>query len=201
MLRNTVLGALLGMLGLIFAAVGISPPANEHDNFYHLIINDEVSCSATSVGPHALLTATHCLANMQSLTIDGRGYVDVIKTVSDGNDHSVLFLSYTFRSWSTFGQTPYQTQDVHMYHSPGNYPDMYSRGYVSGRRIVKGKYVTLFDLPVFYGSSGAAILDSQGQIIAVDSMVIQLTAKGADYQQAASWDFAFTPEQMESMTR
>lgn len=200
MIKAKVFGVLLGMLG-IFVALETHQAVNEHDNYYHLIINDETSCSAMSVGPHALLTATHCIANMTQLTIDGRGYVNVMRVMSDGNDHSVLFLSYTFRTWEDFGPLPEQAEEVHIYHSPGNYPDMYSKGYVSGRKVVKGKAITLYDLPTFYGSSGSAILDKDGKIIAVTSAIMRIVGDGAAYQQVVSWDFAFTPEQMEAMTK
>lgn len=199
--RTTILGAVMGVLGLLFTSLGISPPSDEHDNYFHIVINDENSCSSTAVGPHALLTASHCLVGLKTLVIDGKGPANVMRVMDDGNDHSVIFLNYTFKTWAEFGPKPRQTEKVHAYHSPGNYPDMYSQGYVSGSKVVKGKLVTLYDLPTFYGSSGAAILNNQGQIVAVDSVVVMLEGEQAFYQQAGSFDLKFNADQYAEMVK
>ena len=47
-------------------------------------------CTAEAIGPHTILTATHCmLTNPDSVKIDGAP-VQITQRINDGNDHTIL---------------------------------------------------------------------------------------------------------------
>lgn len=59
---------------------------------------DDVSCSATAIGPHALLGAAHCFEWPYTLTIHMQR-IPVTKVMLDGNDHIILIVDHTFDHW------------------------------------------------------------------------------------------------------
>src|SRR5713226_3523673 len=65
---------------------------------YHHIVQETLanrdSCSATAIGPHALLTATHCELGSDELQIDGLS-AHISKKLRDGNDHTIYIFSDT----------------------------------------------------------------------------------------------------------
>src|SRR5579863_4572671 len=66
---------------------------------------DNAICSATAVGPHALLTAQHCDRIGQGLlTVDDKVAV-IQKRLFDGNDHEILIVDETFDVYADFEHT------------------------------------------------------------------------------------------------
>ncbi len=77
---------------------------------FHTIMGTS-DCSATAVGPNALLTASHCElpTNLVKLST---GLVHVVKTERDGFDHSILLLNgYTFQHYTTISEANLKVGD------------------------------------------------------------------------------------------
>lgn len=92
------------------------------------------SCSATAIGPHALLTAAHCEVASDSLTVDDKT-AHVEGTIGDGLDHVIYLLSdVTFKDIAQLSDDTqqYPGDRVFVFGNPGQFRDMYREGYVSG---------------------------------------------------------------------
>lgn len=63
------------------------------------------SCSATAVGPHAILTAAHCLEHLNGLDVNGK-LVKVEKIILDDRDHAIAVVDMNFTNWATVGKAP-----------------------------------------------------------------------------------------------
>jgi|ERR1019366_4043145 hypothetical protein len=145
---------------------------------------EEGHCSATAVGPHALLTAQHCFADSNLVRLDNNTQPTVITSVLlDGQDHVIYIVDATFDHWADITQRNIIAREpVHIWGNPGNSPDVWRDGYYVGLEDVpmksikkllglidEAKSVTLlkFILPIYPGDSGSGIFDASGQVIAV----------------------------------
>lgn len=91
---------LLASLQLLpMAACTSNPITNAHETAVHLVINGEGSCSGTIIGPHAVLSATHCFEWPYTVRIYGQP-VRFLRAVLDGNDHTILIVDRTFTTWA-----------------------------------------------------------------------------------------------------
>jgi V8-like Glu-specific endopeptidase len=59
--------------------------AETHATTHRLVINDNASCSGTAIGPHLLLSASHCFGE----PVTGEG-ADVSKVTVDGTPVKVI---------------------------------------------------------------------------------------------------------------
>jgi hypothetical protein len=91
---------------------------------------DGVSCGATVIGPHAVLSAAHCFSWPYTLRI-GYQPVSVKRVMLDGNDHIILIVDRTFRRWVWLG-TAEQGDPVYIIGNPGDWSEQYRHGYVAG---------------------------------------------------------------------
>jgi hypothetical protein len=171
-----ILTLLAGGLFLLTA-----PKPNLHDTT-HLItayVDGEMegTCSATAVGPHVILTATHCEKDHYSdqeingLMVD-KTAVKMVKRVRDGRDHTLLFLSgITFTEYATIVQYKLGIGDeVSYYGNPARLRDLFRKGYVSHVETEKdGNVLYLLDINGFFGDSGAGIFDQDGRLVLVIS--------------------------------
>lgn len=73
-----------------------------HDVALYIGINDDTSCSATIIGPHAVLGATHCFEWPYTLKVYGQP-VAVKRVITDGHDHIILVVDRTFPNWAKIG--------------------------------------------------------------------------------------------------
>lgn len=62
-------------------------------------------CSGTAMGPHLVLSATHCFQNAGQMKINGTA-ARVLKRVDDGNDHTFLVVDQDYKTWASFGLSP-----------------------------------------------------------------------------------------------
>lgn len=189
-----------GVLAFVLVAcslfVGLKPPETRTEviarahKYAHKIEeldeNGSVSgqCSATAIGAHMLLTATHCAqqgAAEDYLVLDGYGMSeDLVKVKGlwrDNADHTIYGTDRKFADYATVNTSAkiVPGQVVFYFGNPGKYENFFREGHVV--QFYRG-YPETKDLPAqpseiyldingFHGDSGAGIFNEQGELIAV----------------------------------
>ena len=173
MLRK-ILAAVLTCAILAFTAQATNKVvAAAHKTTHTIVLRDAlgyqpIKCSATAVGPHALLTASHCERPVDELTIDGKDAA-ILGHTRDNKDHTVYFVDATFVTWSAFADTlPDVADRVFIFGNPGANKDDYREGYISH---IEDEDL-LIDLNGYPGDSGSALFDTEGKICGIISTVI-----------------------------
>jgi hypothetical protein len=165
--------------------------------------NQEIGhCSATVVGPHAILTAQHCFFDSNLIRLDAEKEPTVIlAALVDGNDHVIYIVDRTFSRWASINErTLVVGEPVHIWGAPGKNVDVYRSGYFAGYSHEKDFDPTLtvqfenFILPIYGGDSGSGLFDENGNVVAVTSM-------GDQSADALDLPLIFTPSQLEIATR
>lgn len=201
---------LLVVLGLSLPAFAISPAIiKAHKASYQIgqaTIAEGSRCSATAIGPHALLTATHCELPTDDLYIRGEdGPFTVIARIRDGQDHSILLLKgVTFADYVEVDQKSLQvTDDVFTIGNPGDWQDIYQKGYVAGLKVDRSMAAAmgegepdkiLIDIQAFPGESGAGIFNTSGILVAVLSGDQMQTREGVSMDLGFVYFLNFKPE-------
>jgi hypothetical protein len=189
---------IIALFLLVFLVAGcakqLSAVDRAHRTTLHLSM-DTGSCSGTAIGPHAILSASHCFAGMQSLSVNGVPVV-VADAISDGHDHTILIVDQTFLNWAQIGPAPAQGDQVFILGNPGELTDLYRGGHMSGSAVDGNTRVSLYDLQDFPGDSGSGIFDEQGRLVGVISIFMAFQDRGARIQFAGSFGLAFTPAQL-----
>lgn len=155
---------------------------------------DDGSCSGTAIGPHAILSATHCFVGAQSLAINGEPVV-VTGAISDGRDHTILLVDRTFTEYAQRGPQPAQADPVFILGNPSGLHDLFRAGRVAGTAVDHNVRFTIYDLNDFFGDSGSGIFDARGRLVGVVSLVLKLEERGVQAKFAASLPLAFTVDQ------
>lgn len=181
---------------LFVVGCGTSPPRHApKDAAVRLETADLGICSGTVIGPHAILTASHCLQDT-ALTRVNDANVDVKDRVDDGHDHTIVLVDVTFTYWATRGPEAEQGDRVHYWGNPDGSRDWYRQGYVVGKdRDEKGRTVQVFDVNGFFGDSGSGVFNEAGQLVAVTSLCEATAMNGLQFKMMASYPLHFTPEQ------
>jgi hypothetical protein len=148
------------------------------------------SCSGTAIAEHVVLTATHCLKGEASVAADG-GRLTIKRRIDDGNDHTLLIVAQTFDASAQIAPMPEAGAVVHISDNPGELRDMYAIGTVAG--MYHGN--ALVNLPIFFGDSGAAVMDSQGRIVGVISGVRVIADQGVTVSWGVIKPLRFTEAQ------
>lgn len=101
---RTILLALV----LFVAGCASNPVGMVHDTTHHLAMTGlfgQGSCSGTAIGPHAILTAEHCISGVYSLSVDGKTVA--IKTVLlDHADHAIVITDTWFDDFAYVADEP-----------------------------------------------------------------------------------------------
>lgn len=162
-------------------------------------------CTGTAVGPHAILLASHCIEREQdNLTIDlALETHDIIATVADGRDHTLLLIDgtpFTFTESVQMG-TAAVGDTVTLYGVGGEaYPPVPKYGKVtncedpSDMDIKAGEFCT--STHVSPGDSGSAVFNIKGEIVGLT------TYSDPDTYPTSSRDFRldFTQKQLDQAT-
>jgi hypothetical protein len=155
------------------------------------------TCSATAIGKHALLTATHCELSTDELDVDGVS-VKIVQRLRDGNDHTIYLIEgKTFTDIAAFSPNALQLGDpVFLWGNPRGLVHLYRQGFYAGKQRPPGKPfwpdVLMFDLNIGPGDSGGALFNSNGEIVAVVSMMFN----PGDIYLATCFPLKFSAEQL-----
>lgn len=138
----------------------------------------EAICSATAIGPHALLTASHCELPTDEMDIDDHEDVKILGIRRDGADHTIYTVDMSFSNYARVSdRLPEVGEEVFIFGNPGGVSDVLRKGYIAkveppSKSIFGGRHpgILILDLNGYYGDSGAAIFDAQGSIVGVISV-------------------------------
>jgi hypothetical protein len=157
---------------------------------------DSGHCTATAVGRHTLLTASHCEAPTDVLTVNGET-THILHIIRDGKDHSLMIVDMTLLVTAKIIQRDLlQAEDVTLVGNPGELQALYRRGYFAGKR----ESSLLFVLPVYRGDSGAGIIDKRGNVVAVVSTMSWIgDSEGHGFQACVALPLSFTDLQLSAI--
>lgn len=146
---------------------------------HRIKIEGEGQCTATAVGPHALLTALHCdEKDLTAVTLDlsMRKFHLLSKTL-DGRDHVIYIIDgEALQNFVPLqpGVHPAGTfERIYIYGSGGGaYPPQYKSGtrttaITDVSEIDQADGLQFYSIPVIPGDSGSAIYGEDGRIIGV----------------------------------
>lgn len=192
-------------MGLMISSVCLSQPDYQSSNqsALYLSLNGGIeSCSGTAIGPHAILTAEHCLTDTKEMSINNVE-IKPIRTDLDGDDHAIILTnSLTFKKWVHFRKNrPGVGDQVFIFGNPGRLKDLLRIGIISGYVTYLGDITpkdadtTLYDFNGFYGDSGSAIFNTKGEIVGVVSFLFHQEAEhGEQFHMMASLPLLFDPK-------
>jgi len=146
------------------------------------LMGDTVDCSATAVGPHALVTATHCELASDDIDIDGTQNNQIVKTIRDRHDHTIYLLKgIEFKTFARFSKDPTPPRlTVFAWCNPSMYMHQLRTGSYTGSKSYGGRVIQLYDLKVERGDSGSAIFNYSGEIVGVVSLRADILALSGD---------------------
>lgn len=160
-------------------------------------------CNSTAIGPHTLLTATHCLSpDDTTVYVDSRtNSVKVLQKVYDKKDHVIAILDDTFERWAKISKVQVQLGDkVFIAGAPGSFNQLYRTGVYSGLSWMDSKtLLMMFQLPIFYGDSGSAIFNESGEIITAITCNASLVGDQAYLGFTCAYPLSFTKQQLEEI--
>ena len=150
-------------------------------------------CSATAIGPHALLTASHCESDFADIKVDGKpAHVD--KIIYDDSDHSIYLMSgVTFPYAVRVASSPLQQgDDVYLYGNPAEHRDYLRRGYVAAVDNTRdcGTLIAV-DINGFFGDSGSALFNEQGEVTSLISFIKTDTREDDQMKTMLALDLGF----------
>lgn len=186
--------ALLGLV--VLAGVSHIPrhrkPATFQEKTSHLITfldkngKDDTTCTATAIGPHALLTALHCDEDGSSkvLKVDlSMTKYHILTGITDNRDHLILLLDgpefkNLVKEESLISPAPPRVGEKYFAYGHGNdyvFARQYSGVLDTERTAEEVSDVDLaeearyFTIPAIGGDSGTAIFGSDGRIVGLIS--------------------------------
>ena len=188
---------LLFLVCTLPAVAGLTPTQKKAEKATHRIseksIAGKAACSATSVGPHALLTASHCEIPTWTIYVDGTA-ATIDGLTRDDFDHTIYVLKdITFDDYVAIDTTPFAVgDDVFMFGNPGQLTGLFRKGYVTSYRLpslsealsaaLSGAElpppVVFFDFTGWHGDSGAAVFNSKGAVQGVVSFSFTQSISG-----------------------
>lgn len=184
-------------LAMLVGCVAPPPPAPKHEVKDATVLVALVgvgTCSGTIVGPHAILSATHCFEGNPAVSIRG-SVVHVRKRIDDAWDHTILIVDQTYTYWAARGASPQQGQYIHIWGNPDDKLDWFRVGYVVGNdKDESGKPLLVYDINGFFGDSGSGVFNDQGQLVAVTSICVFDSAQGVPFKMMGSYELHFTAQ-------
>ena len=165
----------LAFLALL-PAYGQNPDIAKYSYKIHqmTVVGTGYSCTGTAIGPHALLTASHCELPTDTITIthtiDGPEpeTIQIVGRIRDEEDHSIYLLegNTPFKDIAQFRTptNPVPGMQVFMAGAPADQGPLYRVGVYSGPGAEDEKGWEMFSMMIGHGDSGSAIFDKDGKI-------------------------------------
>jgi hypothetical protein len=187
-------------------SVAVQRPITIQQRAEHRIKFPDGQCTATAVGPHALLTAAHCNeSDLTTVTLDlSMKKFHLLSKTIDGRDHVIYIVDgQEFHNFVPLqpGAHPAGTfEHVYLYGSGGGaYPPQYKEGYRSFAvqdvsEVDQADGLVYYTIHVIPGDSGSAIYGEDGRIIAVTTYMVG--GPKDDNWLSASFDVNFTATQL-----
>lgn len=205
----------------VVKAAADTPVVHAHKSAHRIQVIDTYSgeavggCSATAVGPHALLTATHCATASRAISVDDHD-TDILGTIGDGLDHMIILVGATYADYTDVNEVKLvEGNEIFIFGNPGSFKDMYRKGYVSGFKTPEipqtplealrqplqhhgndGIQVTFLDLNGFFGDSGSGVFSPDGKVVGVTSFITGDDANGYSQKYMGTYELRFSPEQL-----
>jgi V8-like Glu-specific endopeptidase len=160
-------------------------------------------CSSTAIGPHALLTASHCDLGASTVKVDDVEAV-ITSRVVDGNDHTIYMVNITFHDYAKFEKNDERSlkmgDEVWLRGNAFGLNQLIRYGHFAGAIVKDTSDVTsgttqtiyMFDINGGPGDSGSGIFDNDGKIVAVTTYGFS----GDGFVMLGSLTMHFTPAQL-----
>jgi hypothetical protein len=156
-------------------------------------------CAATAIGPHAIITASHCELPTDDLFIDSVDKdVTIVGRIRDTYDHSIYLLDgVTFTDYADvkIADPLDQGEELFFFGNPADFVDLYRKGFVAGYRRETDE--VLLQIDAFPGDSGAALFNSKGEIAGLITEVVLRQMPGAQIQFTGCFRLQFTEADIE----
>ena len=140
-------------------------------------LTEESNCSATSIGRHALLTASHCEAPSDFISIDGVPGYRIDEVIRDNNDHSILLIrGVDFKDFIPLGSRELRaSEQVFIWGNPSLNGAIFikqlHKGPYRASHVVKGRIVDVLGFQSFHGDSGSGVFSAKGELLGVVSFI------------------------------
>jgi hypothetical protein len=212
---NGILASLALSLLLCAPAFCMNPAVEKaHQASYHILqetmAEGTMSCSATAVGPQALLTASHCEQASDDIFIDGQTFAQeavIVGHIRDGFDHTILLVkNVTFPVYvSVIEKKPDQGDDIFTFGNPGDWVDVFQKGYVASiqfddsmaAQMGEGKPPEiLLDFQAYPGISGSGVFNTDGVLAFVVSAYHEQSDSKSAIAFASAWPLHFSAPEL-----
>lgn len=140
-------------------------------------LTEEANCSATAIARHALLTASHCEAPSDYVSIDGVPGYRIDGVIRDNNDHSILLIrGIEFKDFIPLGSRELRdSEPVFIWGNPSLNGAIFIRqlhqGKYRGSHVIKGRLVDVLGFQSYHGDSGSGVFTSAGELLGVVSFI------------------------------
>jgi hypothetical protein len=186
---------------------------------HSLLLKDEDGetlgmCTGTAIGPHALLTAEHCLerGGVKKISPDlATEDHNILAVAGDGRDHVLLLLDGSpFTNYITVKPGTAKLKDlVNMYGAGGGeYPPAHKSGHVVDCQdpsdVDTNAGIVCTTLPIIPGDSGSAVYEADGEMVGIvtysdterpyTNVDFALNFSQKMYNDAAAFDGTHTPK-------
>ncbi len=179
-----------------------------HQASYHIaqeVITGGSMCSATAIGPQALLTASHCELPTDDIEVAGQtveGDAIIVGRIRDGLDHTILLVkNIAFPVWvDVLERKPDLSEEVFTFGNPGYWADVFQKGYVASIQFdhsIEAKLgqghppEVLLDFQAYPGTSGSGVFNEDGVLCFVVSFYREQSDKDTAIAFASAYPLAF----------